>query len=1050
MKLGEACWKNENVEKSISHIAQLDATRSHYFLASHSPIQFIRNERLGKELSDEQLFQALFETGAHEQLILVQGEPGNGKSHLIYWLKLRCQYALETGELKDALPVIIQRRSGSLKDALDQLIRQLPTEFQHYLNPVKEALGKISDATAREVLAGKLFLEFGDSWQMKGHPSLPGYLKDMREICTSMGFRRWLCRDGGVIDRNVKRLTETSMTEEREQLPEFTEEEFYIRDPRYTAQNTPAVMNFIDDFMEYRERREEAAQAFNRVLPSAIKEMTGLSGTTLRDIFDQIRSDLKGMGKSLALFIEDVSVMSALDEEVINAVEPQGRQDLCPITAVLGITDAGVLRLPPNQKQRVTSFFSVGGYGTEQWRADIDEVARFAARYLNTVRLDEAGVRNLASDRRAGAEVTVSGCEKCPVREECHGCFGKVEVEGMAVGMFPFTYEAPQRLLEHLDEQREGVRKNPRGLLMHVLRQVLLNGESLNLGTFPEDNLPVALPPLMYWQTFERKYCGGWAPREIKRLDRFARGWIAADSEEEAAATLRPFLDPLGFRGFSRNVEKRERTAERENRDRKKAEEKKTERGGKGEMVPAELQNLLQDLDNWWNQGRELQFDQLPRQLLAELVRKALPWDDDNSVPLSEWKKFIGGGATNYKFIKIEGMRSRVTGNFSIEFARSKESHDLISALAKFKYLGKDSWDFQGGEAEKRTVSVWLRRRGEETIRGLQPGKALDLVKPVTFAAQCLAIASMLRKRSRLPEDLVELVEEVLADIWKEPPTTFDGDWTALVKDMQIRHANMREFLFNELGVTQGRTGGIVFIDPLPIIDAVGTLFQETFKPLDRGYFENFWESRYAVFNRMDRYGNLADILEQERSALESEATRLKGVLKSAGYDPDQPREAIAGYCKDLLQVVDAQRTARVLEPDNVFDDMLKNKIFGERQSVWGVAIEKTGLVVGSEDLVQLLVHDPKSLQEAVFAISYSDNYLKKLAKEAEQQLLHIEQEGDPDALFNEFMGYLDNIAQLGKEISSKSPGEQYDQTAGSERKDSVDSGQETEAGPGR
>jgi hypothetical protein len=769
--------------------------------------------------------------------------------------------------------------------------------------------------------------------------------------------------------------------------------------------------------------------------------MTGLSGTTLRDIFDQIRSDLRNMEKGLALFIEDVSVMSALDEEVMNAVEPQGRQDLCPITAVLGITDAGVLRLAPNQKQRVTSFFSVAGYGREQWRADIGEVAQFAARYLNTVRLDEEGVRKLASDRKGGADVTVSGCEACPVRKECHDCFGKVEIEGTAVGMFPFTYGAPQRLLEHLDEQREGVRKNPRGLLMHVLRQVLLHSESLSSGTFPEDSLPVALPPLMYWQRFEQKFCGGWAPREIKRLDRLARGWISADSEEEAASALRPFLGPLGFREFSSGGRPEPPRPEPPRPEPPRPEP---------EPVPAELQNLLQDLDNWWNQGRELQFDQLPRQLLAELVRKGIPWDDDKSVPLSEWKRFVGGGVANYRFIRIEGMRSRVTGNFSIDFDRSKETHDLISALAKFKFLGKDSWDFQGGQTERRTVSVWLRSHGEEILEGLQPAKKLNLDKPVTSAVQFLAIVSILRKHSRLPEDLVELVEEVLADIWKEPPTTFDRDWTALVKDMQLRHGNVREFLFHELNVPQGRTGGINFIDPLPIVEAIGTLFQESFEPLEREYLENFWQSRYAALGRMDRYGELADILEKERSELENKVNQLKSTLRSAGYDPDQPREAIAGYCKDLLQVVDAQRTAKVLEPDSVFDDMLRNKIFTERQSAWGVAVEKTSSVVESEGLAQLLVHDPKSLQEAVFAISYSDDYLKKLSKEVEQQLLRIEQEGDPDALFNEFKEYLENIALLGRETSPKAPGEQYDQTAGSEGENSVDSGQETETGSGR
>ena len=60
MKLGEPCWNRENVEKAISHIAQVDAARMHYFLASHSPIKFITDARLDRDLTEEEFFQSLF------------------------------------------------------------------------------------------------------------------------------------------------------------------------------------------------------------------------------------------------------------------------------------------------------------------------------------------------------------------------------------------------------------------------------------------------------------------------------------------------------------------------------------------------------------------------------------------------------------------------------------------------------------------------------------------------------------------------------------------------------------------------------------------------------------------------------------------------------------------------------------------------------------------------------------------------------------------------------------------------------------------------------
>ena len=93
--------------------------------------------------------------------------------------------------------------------------------------------------------------------------------------------------------------------------------------------------------------------AFNEALPTAVRELSGLGGTTLREVFDAIRTDLKKSARSLALFIEDVSVMSDLDAEVLRAVEPQSNPKLCPMVAILGMTDVGKGRLRENELGRI-------------------------------------------------------------------------------------------------------------------------------------------------------------------------------------------------------------------------------------------------------------------------------------------------------------------------------------------------------------------------------------------------------------------------------------------------------------------------------------------------------------------------------------------------------------------------------------------------------------------------------------------------------------------------------------------------------------------------
>jgi hypothetical protein len=117
-KFGQPCWNRDVVGEAITSIAKVDASQTHYFLASHTPIEHARDDRTDEGLTEEQIFQMFLKSSPREVLALVHGNPGTGKSHLIHWLKLRCESALKKAELKKLVPVLIQRRTGSLKDAL--------------------------------------------------------------------------------------------------------------------------------------------------------------------------------------------------------------------------------------------------------------------------------------------------------------------------------------------------------------------------------------------------------------------------------------------------------------------------------------------------------------------------------------------------------------------------------------------------------------------------------------------------------------------------------------------------------------------------------------------------------------------------------------------------------------------------------------------------------------------------------------------------------------------------------------------------------------------
>jgi hypothetical protein len=1003
--VGLPCWRQEDVPKAISSVAQLDTSRSHYFLASHTPIRNIHDDRTDAVLSEEELFKALLTQAHNEVLAVVHGEPGTGKSHLIHWLKLRLDHALEQNELESVVPVLIRRRTGSLKDALEQLVQQLPVNFAHYLQPVREALSRISEETAREELANELRLELSTRRRDRAQPPLPSHLEGLGETVSSQGFRTWHCRDGGPIDRNIKRLSQSSEVEDRETLPEFNSQDFEIQDALCRYNNTPQVQDLIDDLDDEPEYREQAAVLFNQVLPDALKEMTGLSGNTLREVFDRIRMELAEEGRTLAVFVEDVSVMSGLDEDIVNAFEPQSRGDLCRTIAVLGMTETGVGHLRDNQLERVTHMVSVGEGTLGTWKRDPAEVARFSARYLNALRLSEEQVKELARRRRAGGDVSRSACDACPVREECHAAFGTVDLDGTSVGLFPFSPRSPQVLVSHLDENVKGVRRNPRGLLMHVLHPVLDKLEALEVRDFPTVRLSVRLPELLFWRGFEDSYCGGWSRRDRERLKFLAQAWIQADSADDAAAMLKPLLKPLGFSEFSRETKTTPSSTS----------QPQSPTGGVATSTPPprkteeneKLNDLLGELTGWLDTGK-LRRDVEPRDLLADLIRKSIRWEDQREIPKRVWNDHT----KSKDIVWIEGMRAKKQESESfVFFPRSQETRHLIEALAQYQYVGNESWEFPDGERHKRTVSRWLRHHREEVIQSLQPRGDLDTGRPVELAVQFLAASALITRRANLPREADRLVSAILAPPPEEFPTALSEPWQRWIEKVRGQHERVREYLVEELSVPQGRTGRDNFIDPLRILDgAVAFTNNPVVDALPEAYFTQFWQSRYAQLDKLGGLDRLENVALVERQAIADRLNNVDGLLRVAGYEGDASG-AVQIYCTDLLETLEAQKQAGIIIPAEDFDALRRRKVFQDRPPTWARALEQACSAVEAENPIDVLLFDPTPLEDAAHSLELAQKYVSALEKLVEVELDHIEREGDPDQIAEALLRDLQSLA---------------------------------------
>ncbi|CAN7507859.1 hypothetical protein LJR296_003377 [Cupriavidus necator] len=897
---GEPCWRLATVESQLSPIAQLSNTRTDWFLATHSPIHC--RTASNDELSEAELFQKLFHSAAPEQLVVIKGSPGAGKSQLINWLRLRFEDALSRGEVRHTKSgrlrtVLIRRRSGSLKDALEQLVAQLP-EYERFLADVKTAIAEISSEQARRKLSFEISTALYGR-QQRGE--LPKDLQHLFQLFQDLRSLEWMCRPGGTIDRNIQRLTSESDVQARESLPEFTADEFDFRRVR-RGRDVDTLM--LDMLEEEDSLRTQAADIVNAVLREALANVTGIKGQTLHEIFRSIRRSMLEAGEDLALFVEDVSTMSILDEELVNALEPQGDSGLCRMLSVLGMTVPAFNRLQENKKERITLALEIqGDLGQSGPLADAEQADRFVARYLNALRVGEAQLPMLAEDRRLHDEVRHSACDGCNLQESCFKIFGSVNLGDVQVGLYPLSHGTTFRLLGGLDAPDSS--RNPRGLLQRVVRPLLdtfgsatpLRSSSMGIDLKP-------LPPTDLAQLKE-VVLGGWGHSEQSRLSYLTWYWTGTRELSAAASRLAPMLPWLGLPQFTGEIHIAQSTNEPQTPSTSPGTANLTsgrdstagvvtlppapipQQPAAAPAIPVALEKARQRLQTWFDQGKELELDTEFRELLLKVVKASL-YDEGVRTPSFAMRQL--SNPVKVSNILIDDMVSRIgaASRARFRFARDEWTYNLLLALLDFKYLGRESWQFDGSVPHQRTYSRWLDRHRQDMLHAYHvvecpPEDARNL------AAGFLVMAYRFCKRTALPSDTA-LATSLLTSFEPIEPSVFSPLAQKIAADARERVQKIRTFLLAELNVPQGDTGSVNFIDPRCIIAAVAgqrsTMQLPDFKhPAAESDYPDLYRLSQSVWR------DLPAALEAEHIALVAALAELRRVALGWAIDADESGE---------------------------------------------------------------------------------------------------------------------------------------------------------------
>ena len=985
-QLGQPCWKRDQAEKCINIVAQVGKDKESLFLATHTPIMRIKDDKRDKQVTEEEVFQSIFSQKGEIRGV-VRGASGTGKSHLIRWISLRAKYAArrKEKELNQFKIVMVQRDTGSIKAALKQIVEQLGDEFSQYTESIRNSVEKFSDQTIREALITELALVINEKWEYFGHKPLSRDIKDLGNVLLSPGYREWLRRDEGIIAQKIARWTESSTPEDREKEINFTLSEL-IPKPGFLKKQHDAqkVRKFVQDLEFDEDIQEETVKVLNQALIYAQQELTGIKGTKLGEIFTEIRRKLYKQDKQLAVFIEDTTAASdGLDKDLFKAFEQNSSKGLCRMIALLGMTDMGWKVLQRSEQDRVDFNFDIGKNAT-QWAEDPDGVAKFAARYLNALRCDDQEIDDLGNERAKvfGSDIPWSKCDKCPHVEKCHEIFGFVDLKDeVKIGLFPFSKTAPQKLLKALKEVRH--RTDPRGLLDYVMLQALYQSyEQFAQHTFPNEGVfAVKRETLTYWTDVENKFLGGaaWSLGSKKNMAQFlAEFWFDADTTDECASRLEHYRIPFSLPDFLKKPLVKD--AKKEIGKEKKKEIKKDST----QVDDRELKDLLTKIDEW-KRGKILISDPTFRRFILDLITKAMKWQDHRGVPV----KFAKDNFRNINPIQIEGQKSRpASQKYFFSFDRNEETSDLLEALARYKHEGKESWKFSNGELHKRRVYRWIRKNQQRILKSLDPSPTSLTQDAVKCGTQLLALATILRTRSALPKEPQKQVAELFSKLWDEDsrPQALTQSLKTFIYDIESKVNEIKELLISELGVGQGEAAPKDFIDPLPILDALKTFKKklDVDVPSQR-ISDDFWEVRFRAVTKISAYADLHKTLEDENKGISEYLATLKELLTECGFSGDEFKNELGDCVKQLVELIEIQKK-NLPYPNQAFQELWNSNHLQNNRNKWCTNVHRADEITGNPKDIDILCFDPTLLKEVCNDLSVVNEFLDLIEQELGDQ----------------------------------------------------------------
>ena len=774
-------------------------------------------------------------------LLPITGASGVGKSHMIRWLAAH----LERDARASNMHVIRIPKSASLRTVVELILEPLHDndQFAKARKELEEAVSSVNPRDGAIHFAANLEVALEEEAKIfEGMIREDPNRADKRELKANLDHAKKLPRyfndaaladnfKGGILPKIVERAIVGKDEDEEEKFPQFAIDDLKLPDEIELGNAAKEVQLYHQTVLQRGEDDEgykRAVEVLNSVVDKAIRNLFRLNqamgGVTLEEIVLQIRTLLMKEEKELVLLIEDFAALSGIQEVLLSVCIQEavrdGKKVRSPMRTALAVTDGYLANRDTILTRAKREWIVESNLPTPE--DVLKRTTRLVGAYLNAARWGEEALTDKFEKSRKDMSSgltdwieTYRDDNETPEEADLLKSFGDVS----GVPLFPFNSNALRILIEDKLQVGGSLQFNPRKIINHIIRDILLLREAFQNQSFPLDNFSARSPKtgIASWIASHRL-----GTTIEGRLGQATIYWAGnPENPEEIGSAMEGIFKafdlplPSGL-GVDPPSDEADEDADRNPRvDKEQGDQEKEDKNQQPSPKPPArptpedkyIRSWRETLENWVGGQRLVQApaNEL-RNAIASALNRAIDWNGllMRPVPVTASR------------IELPNALGNPSGNKKLVLAsNTNDPHGILRktvlALLRFTKMG-ETWSYPEADEDTALIANLIERLIPEYIALVKADiSAVTVTLATVLARQAQVLGTAPRRivgRQSIVDAVFSPAPELLDNTY--PPTSPEFSWRQVEIEAIKERDALQEALTDKIGARQG-TGGTVY-----------------------------------------------------------------------------------------------------------------------------------------------------------------------------------------------------------------------------------------------